>query len=97
MIGEERFYILCMFCIFRGAELFKKVQSYNEHHENKRGQSLSLTEVSNNMTVLKSCFPEIFRHSAKSKPVIAAMGYIFLPQRYGFSTLSGYQALCCAL
>ena len=51
MIGEERFYIFCMFCIFRGAELFKKVQSYNEHHENKRGQSLSFTEVSINMAV----------------------------------------------
>lgn len=35
----------------RGAELFKKVQSYNDHHESKRGQSLSLTEEDGNVRV----------------------------------------------
>jgi len=40
--------------VFRGPELFKKVQSYNEHHENKRGQNLSLLEVRLSDTYMSS-------------------------------------------
>ncbi|XP_045212556.2 ras association domain-containing protein 4-like [Mercenaria mercenaria] len=35
----------------RGAELFKRVQSYNEHHQNKRGQTLSITEDEGNVRI----------------------------------------------
>ncbi|WAQ95599.1 hypothetical protein MAR_028289 [Mya arenaria] len=35
----------------RGAELFKKVQIYNEYHNNKRGQQLEITENEGNVRV----------------------------------------------
>lgn len=35
----------------RGAELFKRVQSYNEHHQEKRGQTLTYTEEDGNVGV----------------------------------------------
>ncbi|KAL4239243.1 Ras association (RalGDS AF-6) domain member 4 [Mactra antiquata] len=35
----------------RGAELFKRVQSYNEYHQNKRGQTLSFIENEGNVGI----------------------------------------------